>query len=55
MSNETERDVGYWERFFASLSPDEQATLDGLAALDRKYGDDFERERAERGEPPPAR
>lgn len=44
--------VAYWERAFAALSPADRATLDGLAVLDRQYGDDFEREDRERAKPP---
>ena len=40
--------VAAWERFFAGLSPEDQATLDGLAALDCTYEADFEREARER-------
>ena len=44
--------VAAWERFFAGLSREDQATLDGLAALDRTYGADFEREARERASAP---
>lgn len=40
--------IASWERFFASLSPEDQATIDGLAELDRTYGPDFEREARDR-------
>jgi len=38
------------EEQFAKLSPEDQATIDGLAELDKTYGPDFEREARDKSE-----